>query len=149
MPHRQCWKVKQLQRIHCLWYGSSPCLINLLPVNEKDKMALSATSFSWLPISNSLLELSRLNVTCFSAAFCLPFPCFPREAALSHPRRLLPRLSAPNPCAQSRAAHFASFSLKVRHCLKMPMLSSVSSRGDKQKNASRDAGDKANGRCGE
>lgn len=128
--------------------GASRSLINLLPVKEKDKKLPSATSSSWLPISNSLLELSRLHVTCFSAAFCLPFLCFPRETALSHPRSLLPRLSAPNPRAQS-AAHFASFSLKVSQGLKKAhVLISEFMRGQTE-NASRDAGDEANGRCGE
>lgn len=149
MPHRQGWKAKQLQRIHCLRYASSQCLINLLPVNEKDKKALSATSSSWFPISNSLLELSRSHVTCFSVVFCLPFPCFPREAALSHPRRLLLRLSAPSPCAQSWAAQFASFSVKVSQCLRIACAFLSEFKRGQTENASRDAGDKANGRCGE
>lgn len=115
--HSQCWKAKQLHRVHCLCYGTSQSLINLLPVNGKHKKAPAATSSSWLPISNSLSGFRRLDVTCFSTAFCLPFPCFPCETALSHPLRhpwrLLPRLSAPNSCACSPAARFASLSLKV------------------------------------
>lgn len=56
-------------------------------------------------------------ITCFSAAFWLPFTCLPCEAALSHPlwhpRRLLLRLPASDCCVHSWAAHSASLSLRV------------------------------------
>lgn len=136
--HNQSWEAKQLQRIYCLCYGNSQSLINFLPANRKHKKASAAASSSWLLISNSLWELGRLDVTRFSAALYMSFPHFSHEAALSyplrHPRNLLPRLPAPNPHAHSPPARFASLSLKVnQQPKKKPVLSSVSSTGDKRK----------------
>lgn len=127
-----------MQRIYCLCYGNSQSSINFLPDDRKHKKASAAASSSWFLTSNSLWELSRLDVTCFSAAFYLSFPCFSHEAALSyllrHAQNILLRLSAPNPHAHSTPACFASLSLKVsQQPKKKPVLSSVSSTGDKWK----------------
>lgn len=83
----------------------------------------------------------------FLSSFLPAFPCFPRETELSHPqgshRGFLPQSPVP------RAAHSASVSLKFSQSLrKARALLSEFKRGHTE-NASRDAGDEANGRCGE
>lgn len=151
MLHSPCRKAKQLQRVHRLCYGTSQSLKHLLPVNGKHKKVLAATFSSWLLISNSPSGLSRLDVTRFSAAFCLPFPCFPCEGALRHPlwhpRRLPLKLSAPNPCACSLACSLC-LPLSPSQPQKSPCSPPWVQQGTNE-SACRDSGDKANGRSGE
>lgn len=154
MLHSPCWKAKQLHKVHCLCYGTSQSLIDLLPVNGKHKKAPAATSSSWLPISNSLSRVRRMVATCFSAAFCLAFPCFPRETALSHPlgcpRMLKPRLSVPNPCVCCPAACFASLSLsKSGSCPRRACVLLGEVNRGQMESACRDSGNEANGRSRE
>ena len=130
------------------------------PVLESKTVAESSLLTLWDLISlDRFSSCERKTAPCFKQPFgaqqagCHVFlssflPALPPEAALSHPLRhsqkLLLRLLAPNPCAHSLAAHFASFSLKVR-ARTLPV---EFNRGQKE-SACRDSGNKANGRSGE
>lgn len=136
MLHSQCWKAKPLQSLHCLCYGTSQSLLNLLSVNGKHKKAPAATSSSWLPISNSLLEFSGLDGTHFSAAFC---PSFPVSQVKQHSdvhscRGFLPQIPDPRSlCPQPGCSLHLPLSRSQPAAREEPVLSSVSSTGDKWK----------------